>query len=414
MTTVPAADADLEAYRARAREWITKKLKVIERQEGSSRGRETEDYIAAQRIVQQQLHDAGWTGIDIATAYGGQGLTPAHAAVFAEDARGHALPDFGILSLVTFGIALPTILATCTESFKKRHVPRILAGQELWCQLLSEPGAGSDLAGILTKAVRDGDTWIVNGTKVWSSGASFADFGLCITRTDWDAPKHNGLTWLAMPLHATGALVRPIQEINGGWEFCEVFLDDVIVDVDEVMGEVNEGWSFTHTMLVFERGALRGVPTELPTTLAPDLVEAARVRSLLDDSHIRQLIGAGHVYDVVRAALVQRVEAVMRADGAAGNLASYLKLAKGIYDPLRASIGMEVAGASAIAFEPDDIGSAIRTDYLNCRVQSIAGGSNEMQRNGIAEKILGLPREMNAEKGKPFRQVQADARKWRA
>ena len=412
MTAPHDPDPALAAYRVRAREWVARNLAPTERHTVSARGRETEDYIAAQRIFQQQLHDAGWTGIDISTDYGGQGLTPAHAAVFAEEARGHVLPDFGILSLVTFGIALPTILATCSESFKRRHVPRILAGRELWCQLLSEPGAGSDLAGILTKAVRDADTWIVNGTKVWSSGASFADFGLCITRTDWDAPKHDGLTWVAMPLHAAGTTVRPIQEINGGWEFCEVFLDDVIVDADEVMGEVNDGWSFTHTMLVFERGALRGVRTELPTALAPDLVAAATERELLDDSHIRQLIATGHVYDVVRAALVQRMEAVMRTGGGAGNLASYLKLAKGIYDPLRARIGMEVAGDSAIAFAPDSVGSATATDYLNCRVQSIAGGSNEMQRNGIAEKILGLPRELNVEKGKPFRQVQAEARTW--
>ena len=412
MTAGPDSATDLETYRARARDWVAKNLTRAARQSDSVRGRETGDYIAAQRAFQHRLHEAGWTGIDIAAEYGGQGLTPAHAAAFAEEARGHTLPDFGILSLVTFGIALPTILATCAEGFKKRHVPRILAGQELWCQLLSEPGAGSDLAGILTKATRDADTWIVNGTKVWSSGASFADFGLCITRTDWDAPKHSGLTWLALPLHAPGVTVRPIQELNGGWEFCEVFLDDVIVDADEVMGGVNEGWSFTHTMLVFERGALRGTKTEIPTALAPDLVAAATERDVLGDSHIRQLIGTAHVYDVVRAALVQRMEAVMRTEPGAGNLASYLKLAKGIYDPLRARIGMEVADESAIAFEPGSRGAAIATDYLNCRVQSIAGGSNEMQRNGIAEKILGLPRELNVEKGKPFRQVQAEARKW--
>lgn len=412
MTAAADPVTDLDAYRARARDWVADNLTRAERQSDSVRGRETEDYIAAQRAFQQRLHDAGWAGIDIAAEYGGRGLTPAHASVFAEEAHGYTLPDFGILSLVTFGIALPTILATCSERFKTRHVPRILAGQELWCQLLSEPGAGSDLAGILTRATRDGDTWIVNGTKVWSSGAAFADFGLCITRTDWDAPKHSGLTWLAMPLRAPGATVRPIQELNGGWEFCEVFLDDVIVEAEEVMGEVNDGWSFTHTMLVFERGALRGARTELPTVLAPDLVDAATRRGLLDDSHVRQLIGTAHVYDIVRAALVQRMEAVMRTDPGAGSLASYLKLAKGIYDPLRARIGMEVAGESAVAFEPDGPGATIATDYLNCRVQSIAGGSNEMQRNGIAEKILGLPRELNVEKGKPFRQVQADARKW--
>jgi len=315
-----------------------------------------------------------------------------------------------VLTLVTFGIVLPSILATCTDSFKRRHIPRILAGRELWCQLLSEPGAGSDLAGIRTKATRDGDHWTINGAKIWSSGATHADFGVCITRTNWDVPKHDGLTWFAIPLKAQGVAIRPIREINGGWEFCEVFMDDVTLDADEVLGEVDKGWSFTHTMLVFERGALRGDRTELPGTLAPDLVELARIRGNLGDSHVRQLIATGQVYDVVRAALTIRVEKIMRAGAGAGNLASYVKLAKGVYDPLRARIGMEIAGDGAIAFESGDAGSAASLNYLNCRIHSISGGTNEMQRNGIAERVLGLPRELNVEKGKPFRQVSNAAK----
>ncbi|WP_073870978.1 acyl-CoA dehydrogenase family protein [Mycobacterium paraffinicum] len=403
---------DIDRYRARAREWIIANLQPAVKKTASARGAETAEHISAQRELQRRLYEAGWAGIDVPVEYGGQGLTSSHATAFTDEACGYLLPDFGILSLVTYGIALPTILAACSESFKRRHVPRILAGQELWCQLLSEPDAGSDLAGIRTKATHRGDTWIVKGTKVWSSGASFADFGLCITRTDWNVPKHEGLTWVALPLKADGSTVRPIREINGGWEFCEVFLDDVVVDVDEVMGQVNGGWAFTHTMLVFERGALRGERTELPTVLAQDLIELAQQRNSVGDSYIRQLIATGQVYDVVRAALVIRLERLMRSASGSGNLASYLKLAKGSYDPLRAKIAMEVAGGVAVAFEPDSLGSATSTNFLNGRVQSIAGGSNEMQRNGIAEKILGLPRETNVEKGKPFRQVLADARKW--
>ncbi|OJZ76151.1 hypothetical protein BRW65_01595 [Mycobacterium paraffinicum] len=404
-------EIDLDDYRSAARQWIESNLERAQRHTAGERGRESEEAVAAFRELQNRLFDAGWAGIDVPTEYGGQGLSAAHAAVFAEEARDYVLPDLGVLTLVTFGIVLPSILATCTESFKRRHIPRILAGQELWCQLLSEPGAGSDLAGIRTKATRDGDHWTITGAKIWSSGATHADFGVCITRTNWDVPKHDGLTWFAMPLKARGVEVRPIREINGGWEFCEVFMDDVTLDADEVLGEVDKGWSFTHTMLVFERGALRGDRTELPELLAPDLVELARVRGNLGDSQVRQLIATGHVYDVVRAALTIRVEKIMRAGAGAGNLASYVKLAKGIYDPLRARIGMEIAGASAIAFESGDAGSAASLNYLNCRIHSISGGTNEMQRNGIAERVLGLPRELNVEKGKPFRQVQADARK---
>ncbi len=327
---------DLDDYRLSARRWIERNLLRAQRHSLGERGGETDDAVAAFRQSQKRLYDAGWAGIDVPSEYGGQGLSAAHAAVFAEEARDYVLPDLGVLTLVTFGIVLPSILSTCTEGFKRRHIPRILAGQELWCQLLSEPGAGSDLAGILTKATQDGNRWTINGTKIWSSGAMHADFGVCITRTDWDVPEHDGLTWFALPLKAAGVTVRPIREINGGWEFCEVFMDGVMLDGDEVLGEVNEGWSFTHTMLVFERGALRGDRTELPDAVAPDLLELARSRGNLDDSHVRKLIATGHVYDVVRAALMIRVEKVMRAGAGAGNLASYVKLAKGIYDPLRA------------------------------------------------------------------------------
>jgi alkylation response protein AidB-like acyl-CoA dehydrogenase len=405
-------ERDLDTYRSAARQWIESNLERARRNAAAERGGESAEAVAAFRASQKRLYEAGWAGIDIPIEYGGQGLSPAHAAVFAEEARDYLLPDLGVLTLVTFGIVLPSILATCTETFKQRHIPRILAGEELWCQLLSEPGAGSDLAGILTKASKHGDRWIVNGAKIWSSGAMHADFGVCITRTDWDVPKHDGITWFAMPLKAPGVKVRPIREINGGWEFCEVFMDDVMLDADEILGEVNKGWSFTHTMLVFERGALRGDRTELPESVAPDLVELARARGSLGDSHVRQLIATAHTHDVVRAALTIRVEKVMRAGGGDGNLASYVKLAKGVFDPLRARIGMEIAGDAAIAFEAGDPGFAASMNYLNCRIHSISGGSNEMQRNGIAERVLGLPREMNVEKGKPFRQVLEDSRKW--
>ena len=408
------ADPDLDDYRARARAWVEANLTPDDGARSVRGSDQTDDDIAAARALQRRLHDAGWAGIDVPKDYGGHGLTVEHAAAFADAASGYRLPDFGILSLVTFGIVLPTIVAACSESFKQRHIPRILAGDELWCQLLSEPGAGSDLAGILTRATREGDHWVVQGTKVWSSGAVFADFGLCITRTDWDVPKHAGLTWFAMPLRAPGATVRPIREINGGWEFCEAFLDDVVVDADEVMGEVDAGWSFTHTMLVFERGALRGDKTEIPAEPAPDLVAAARRRGTLADPHARQLIATAHVHDVVRAALVLRTERAMRRGGGGGALASYLKLAKGIYDPVRARIGMELGGVDAVAWPSGGEGALPGIDYLNGRIQSIAGGSNEMQRNGIAERSLGLPREPSFDRDKPFRQVLADAQQWKA
>jgi alkylation response protein AidB-like acyl-CoA dehydrogenase len=400
----------MQEFRERARTWIRTNLAPADRELGHQRGvDETPERIAQQRRLQRRLLDAGFAGIAVPPEYGGQGLTEKHEQIFHMESGDYQTPNFGILSLVTFGIVLPTILATCSESFKRRHVPAILAGDELWCQLLSEPGAGSDLGGILTRAERDGDNWVVNGAKIWSSGAMFADYGLCITRTNWDASKYRGLTWFAMPLRNGAVTVRPIREINGGQEFCEAFLDGVRLTDDEVMGEVDAGWSLTQSMLVFERGAGRGARVEIPIDPAPDLVRLASDRGLLHDSYVRQQIASAYVYDVVKAALTQRADRAARTGDNASMLASYLKLAKGVFGPMRAKIGMEIAGSAAIA-SAGAAGAGL--DYLNCRVQSIAGGSNEMQRNAISEKALGLPKEPSVDRDKPFRQVLEDARRW--
>ena len=161
---------------------------------------------------------------------------------------------------------LPTLLAHASEDQKRSWIPKILSGEEIWVQLLSEPAAGSDLAGLLTRATRDGETWVLNGTKVWSSGAMSADFGICLARTDWDAPKHRGLTWFKVPLRAPNVTVRPIREINGSSEFCEEFLDDVVVGDDMVIGEVDGGWPIANFMLAVERGGVGGVGSGQPAS----------------------------------------------------------------------------------------------------------------------------------------------------
>ncbi len=220
------------------------------------------EQIDAERPKQRALFDAGYAGITWPVEYGGQGLTPAHERAFLEEAAGHELPDFGYAAAMTFRICGPVMLAHASEEFKQRHLPRMLKGEELWVQFFSEPAAGSDLAGIRTRATRDGDTWILNGAKVWSSFAHLADWGLCLTRTNWSVPKHRGLTWFGVPTDADGVTLRTIRLINGGADFCEEFFDDVAIpDVDRV-GDVDEGWTVARTMLVYERG---GSGSDLPT-----------------------------------------------------------------------------------------------------------------------------------------------------
>ena len=410
---------DLDGYRAEVREWLPANL---ERRDPSAptllRGfdHKTVEGIAGQRAIQRKLFDGGYAGITWPAEYGGQGLTPAHERVFAEEARPYLTPDFGVAGGTTFGICARTMLAHASPEFLRRHIPRILAGEELWVQFFSEPGAGSDLAGVTTRATRDGDQWILNGSKIWSSGAYYADYGMCLARTDWDVPKHRGLTWFGVKIDVPGVTVQPVREINGDAEFCQEFFDDVRIGDDEVIGEVNRGWTVTQTMLVFERGASGDeVPRpQGPRELAPDLVELARLAGRQDDPHVRQQIARAHVNDFAVAQLGQRIVGLIRAGrGDPAGIASYGKLAKGTCDPLRGRIAMDVGRGRALVWERGNVqGMKAATNYLNGRIMSIAGGTNEMQRNGIGERVLGLPREPSFDSNRPFNEVVRNAADW--
>jgi alkylation response protein AidB-like acyl-CoA dehydrogenase len=412
---------DLAAYRARVRAWLEENLPRRRPSAPRSGHDITPEQLAADRALQKKVYEAGYAGITVPREYGGQGLTSDHLRIWAEESAGFEVPmPGGIASAVTHGIVLPVLLAHASEAQKRAWIPRILAGDEIWVQLLSEPGAGSDLAGVRTRATRDGDTWVINGTKVWSSGAMCADYGICLARTDWDVPKHRGLTWFKVPLRDPAVTVRPIREINGSSEFCEEYLDDVVVDDSMVIGEVNDGWRIANFMLAVERGGAGQGATPADDAgdrwpLAPDLVALAEARGTLAVGAVRQLIARAHVDDVMHAELARRVGAAIRAGAMDMTSASLVKLSVGLRDPQRALLAMEIAGHEGIAWEADaSPGHNAGLGFLNARVYAIAGGSNQIQRNIIAERLLGLPREPSADTDKPFREVLRDARSWGA
>jgi alkylation response protein AidB-like acyl-CoA dehydrogenase len=367
--------------------------------------------IATQRALQRKVFEGGFAGITWPVECGGRGLTAEHEHAFTAAAAGYVMADLGTAGGTTLLVCGPTVVVHAGEQFKIDHVPRMLAGQELWVQFFSEPNAGSDLAGVLTSAVPSKGGWVLNGTKVWSSAAYYADYGLCLARTNWDVPKHRGLTWFAVPVDTPGVTIRPIREINGSAEFCEVFLDDVWLADDHVIGEVDKGWTVTRTMLTFER--LAGDPEVKPPgprRLAPDLVAVAERAGRLHDPIVRQAIAGAHVNDVVQEAFLRRLASLYDAGDAPNGYASYGKLAAGTYNPIRAQFGLTVAGEDAIAWASDDPdGGGVATDYLNGRILSIAGGTNEMQRNSIGEAVLGLPRELSVDTDIPFSEVIRNA-----
>ncbi|OAA25800.1 acyl-CoA dehydrogenase [Frankia sp. EI5c] len=412
--------AALDEFRLAARRWLAANLERRDAagQAGVVRGGGThsaEEYLP-ERALQKKIYEAGYAGINWPKEYGGQGLSDAHARAFAQEAAPYRMPDLGHAGGTTYGPVSQTLLRHGSPEFLARHVPRILAGDELFVQLFSEPDAGSDMAGITTRAVRAEGGWLLTGSKVWTSGAAYADFGLCLARTNWDAPKHRGLTWFAVPMHAKGMSIQPIREITGEAEFCQEFLDEVWVSDDEVIGEVDQGWTVAQTMLLVERGAGRDDPVNMPETdpavIDPFLVELARSVGRAEDPVARQALARIHTADWARGQLGRRITGLLRtSDRPASGIASYWKLAAGVYNPQRARLIMEIGQGQPLVWR-DAAGQRAALEYLNSRVWSIAGGSNEMQRNAISERVLGLPREPSFDRGRPFGEVLRSARQW--
>jgi alkylation response protein AidB-like acyl-CoA dehydrogenase len=411
----------LDEYRARAREWLESNL---ERRDAGDRGAlnpwdggdDSAEHLAAQRALQEKLYAAGYAGITWPKEYGGQGLPAEYERAFMQEARGYALPDLGIAGGATLGVCGPTMVAHASPDFLRRMVPRMLSGDAIVAQFFSDPDAGSDLAGVRTQAVRDGDRWILNGSKIWSSGAYYADYGMCLARTNWDVPKHRGLTWFLVPTNAPGVTVERIRQINGNSEFCQEFFSDVELTDDDVIGEVNDGWTVTQTMLLYERGGgtARGDGGRAGSGgLRRDVIELIAAVDGADDPRVRDLAARIHVDDLARGALNRRLVALMAADPKrAMNLASYAKLASGAFDPVRAELMMQLGGEAAIAFDEGTPGAAVALGLLNGRFLAIAGGTSQMQRNAIGERVLGLPREPSFDSTKPFRDVVRDSANW--
>jgi alkylation response protein AidB-like acyl-CoA dehydrogenase len=410
------ADTELEEFRTEAGAWLGTNMQP--RPRGSRLGgsdSRTPGEIAASRVLQRKLFDGGWAGISYPKEYGGRGLSAAHDRAFRQESLGYVMPDFGGAGHVMFGAIGRSLLAHASPAFLQRHIPKLLAGDELWCQFYSEPEAGSDLAGIRTSATRDGDRWILRGSKIWSTGADHADYAMCLARTDWNAPKHRGLTWFAVPTNAAGLTIRTIVQINGAAGFCEEFLDDVEVTDDDVIGEVNKGWTVAQTMLVYERGAGDAGPAPVePRRLAPDLVALANKVGRASDPVARQLVARAHVNDYAQFHLGRRVATRLRSSETPDPaVAAYSKLASGTLVPIRARLAVEIAGVTALGWDPGDSSEGRpATNYLNGRMGSIAAGTNEMQRNGIGERVLGLPREPSFDSNKPFSEVVRAARNW--
>jgi alkylation response protein AidB-like acyl-CoA dehydrogenase len=400
----------VERFRARLRAWVPDNLP----REPEGAVTRTDERWAHERVLQRRLWDGGFAGIRVPVAYGGLGLTADHTRAFNDETAGYDLP-FSI-NVPTLGILAATLLDAGTHEQKLRHVPAILRGEELWVQFLSEPSGGSDLAGCLTRADRDGDVFVLNGSKIWSSGAYSADYALCLARTNWDVPKHRGLTMFIVEIHQPGVTVEQIRQTDGSTEFCQEFFDDVPIPAADVVGEVDDGWSVANRLLVHERMAVGGGS---PYTIGrsskqevgddgAELIDLMRRRGLEHDSRARQLLAEATVRSLVGTALVERVSAGMASGALPGPAGSLMKLYGAETVMRRAEIGLELAGVEAVAWPAgtETAGARLGRHSLGRQGGSLGGGSNEIQRNIISERLLGMPREAAADRDVPYRDVR--------
>jgi alkylation response protein AidB-like acyl-CoA dehydrogenase len=409
------ATEDLDSFRDRARDWIRGNLRPAAAMSLSRLLRNDltpEEQVAEithERDLQRMLFDAGLAGVCVPPAYGGQGLSPAHQRVLNQELSGYEYPRR--LQSPTFSPCAAVLLEFGTEEQKLRHIPAILKGEELWMQFLSEPSGGSDVAGALTSAVRDGDEWVLNGSKVWTTGAWWSDWAICLARTNWDVPKHRGLTVFIMPIHQPGIEVHRIEMLNGSMEFCQEFLSDVRVPDRDRIGDVDDGWTVGVRWMFHERmlfnSPLVTVPGRTPhRSGAPSLLSALREAGRVEDPTARDLIGEARMLHVVGEALQRRISRGIASGQMSDQAAAIGRLFSGVASSRIITIVYEVAGAAGAAWSDDDGALAgAGVDFLMRQVSCVGGGTTEMARNVISERVLGMPRERTLDRDVAFRDV---------
>jgi alkylation response protein AidB-like acyl-CoA dehydrogenase len=385
-----------EAFRQRVRAWLEANIPREWRAVRNPDIPRAEAFDMLRRW-QRQLYDAGFIGLTWPREAGGAGLTFLEEMVLHQEMALAKAPP--ILNILGVGMAGPTIIAYGTDEQKKRYPPKILSGEEIWCQGYSEPDAGSDLASLQTRAVKDGDTWVINGQKVWTSLAHIADWMMLLARTDPDAPRHKGITYFLLDMHAPGVTVKPLKQITGDDEFNEAFFDNVRVHESQVLGGVNNGWAVGLTTLMYERLAL-GFGLQVRLRIALDgLIDLARRmekdgRVITKDPVMRQKLAQLWIdTESLKYTGARAVTKLLRGE-LPGPEASAGKMVWVETHQRLQELAMEIQGPYAQVRGGDRAvdGGLWQYTFLRSRANSIEGGTTEIQKNIIGERVLGLPK----------------------
>ena len=405
-------DPKHQAFRADARGWLAANAPAhLENSLRSSvfgqpPNTGDEDPLAAARAWQRKKAESGWAALMWPTEYGGRGASPMESIIWGQEEGIYS--QLSGTFIIGLGMCGPTMITYASEEQKKRYLPKLASGEEIWCQLFSEPGSGSDLAGLKTKAVKEGDEWVINGQKIWTSGAQHSDYGILITRTNPGVAKHKGLTMFFLDMKSPGVDVRPIKQINGGSSFNEVYFDNVRIPDAQRLGEVGDGWRVSLTTLMNERMAIGGSIT----TGVPELVDL--VQTLVLDN--KKAIGRADVksrladYYVKAAGLkntgIRSVNLVAKG-GMPGPENSIGKLVAGELMQDLTKYAMDLQGFGSVINDPTIAEGSSRFQAMLMRSPAvrIEGGTDQILRNIISERVLELPADMRADKGLAFNEI---------
>src|SRR5947209_14722039 len=381
-----------EALRREVRTWLSANLPWEYGVGLPPRFDDLSEEVAFLRQWQATLAGGRWVGVAWPTQYGGRGLGPAEHFVVQEELARARAPE--LVGRIGVNLAGPTLLAHASGEQKAHWLPKILSAEDLWCQLFSEPGAGSDLASVSTRADTVEGGWVLNGQKVWTSYAQFADWGVCLARTDPDAPKHKGISYLVVDMRAAGVEVRPLVQLTGEPDFNEVFLSDVFVPSDQLVGAENEGWRVANSTLSHERG-INPRQLVIHLQLVEELMRLASERGAWDDWRLRQKLAEAYVevklFQLHNWRTLSRLQKGLEPgpEGSALKL-SWSEMSKRLHESAMAVLGPAAPLWRGASDNPGD--GAWQRSWLYYQASSIFAGTNEIQRNIIGERVLGLPR----------------------
>ena len=409
MTTTDAtvdATADMDAFRQRCRDFLEENAKPLVLDGPDPRSNQS---VAHSRAFQKKLYDAGLAGLTYAKEFGGQGLTKAHERTWREEyAR---FPDCTGDLTISHGMCMPVMNDFGTDELKAEFMPRGIAGEDIWCQMFSEPGAGSDVASLQTKAERDGDQYIINGQKVWTTLAHQSEYGILVARTNPTVAKHAGISMFMVDMRDPAIEIRPIHQIDGGKHFNEVFFTDLHVPATWLLGELNNGWNQATAMLMYERVAIgTGSKSGINTPFYNRLSNEATKLGLIHDPIVRQKLMKIYSDETAKSLVAMRTRAEMKAGKAPGPGGSLGKLhGSNIMWDVREMLH-EFVGPQMVAWTDDDDGFDKNGESwsrmaLQSFMSSIAGGTDEIQKNIIGDRVLGLPRDISVDKGVPFNEL---------